>query len=124
MDAVKFLKEHGRMCKSFGKCNCGGCGIYKLREKAGGRYTPSCDNIVKKLPEECVSIVEKWSAEHPVKTRLMDFLEKHPNAPLLENGLPYVLPSSLGYCPAHFCYDCPLPHEPSFDACWNLPLEE
>ena len=119
MDAVKFLKELERMCDGF-DVNCDGCPIYDIRKAKGD----SCLKNLKRMPEECVAIVEKWSAEHPVKTRLMDFLEKHPNAPLLENGLPYVLPSSLGYCPAHFCYDCPLPHEPSFDACWNLPLEE
>lgn len=44
---------------------------------------------------------------HPKKTRLIDFLEKHPNARVnAENGLPFVLPRLLGYCRADNCDDC------------------
>lgn len=121
MDAVKFLKERERMCDSFGECNCEGCEIYKLREKAVGRYTPSCNNIVRKLPEECIAIVEKWSAEHPRKTRLQDFLEKHPAATVRQNGLPPFMPTWFGYC-GKSCYSCE--RQLTDKECWDLPLEE
>lgn len=122
MDAVKFLKELERMCDSFGEGYCGGCEIYKLREKAVGRYTPSCDNIVKKLPEECVTIVEKWYAEHPAKTRLMDLLEKFPKFSMGANNSPMVLPRLFGYCGRGRCQGCE--HQNEEESCWNLPLEE
>lgn len=62
MDAVKFLKEYNRMCNSYGH-DCGECGIDKMRNGNG------CTSIIHAHPEEAVSIVEKWSAEHPVKIR-------------------------------------------------------
>lgn len=60
MDAVKYLKEYERMCESY-KHTCAKCGIDKMRNGDG------CTSIVKRHPEEAVAIVEKWSAEHPVK---------------------------------------------------------
>ena len=44
---------------------------------------------------------------HLKKTRLMDFLRKYPNAPMGEDGLPFFMPRSLGYCgDTTFCYAC------------------
>lgn len=62
MDAVKFLKEYDRMCKSY-NFDCNECGIHKVRKGEG------CIETVVEHPEEVVAAVEKWSAEHPVKTR-------------------------------------------------------
>ena len=58
---------------------------------------------------------------HPKKTRLMDFLEKHPNARVnAENGLPFVLPRLLGYCQADNCDDCLRLHEGwILKDCWD-----
>lgn len=64
------------------------------------------------------SIVEKWAAEHPRKTRMQDFLEKFPKAEMdEEDGVPKICAKRLGYT-----IDCP----ESFDyvECWNMPVEE
>ena len=110
MDAVKFLKELHRMCLATDGCRT--CAI-----RHAGSYCPS---YLPKI-EETVAIVEKWSAEHPVKTRLMDFLEKFPNASLGSSGTPLYLPRPFGYCGRETCQGCD--HWGSSD-CWSLPVEE
>ena len=54
MDAVKYIEEKERMCKSFP--DCGECPIWK-----------SCDPNAEDA-REAVAAVEKWSREHPVVT--------------------------------------------------------
>lgn len=44
------------------------------------------------VPEAQVKIVEKWSAEHPRKTRQSVFLEQWPNAKVCVDGV-------LDFCP-------------------------
>ena len=66
MDAVKFIEERNRMCKSFGdRCNgcpasdaCGCCAVDQAVDQAS-----TLDATAQ------VAIVEKWSAAHPRKTR-------------------------------------------------------
>lgn len=68
MDALEFVRERNRMCKSFGgKCN--NC--------PADRNT--CCNTFE-WQEELVAVVEKWSAEHPCKTRQSEFLKMYPHA--------------------------------------------
>lgn len=73
MDAVMFVKEWKRMCRS--SKTCLSCSIGK---SAG--VSTVCSNVVKEEPEKYVAIVEKWSAEHPMKTRQSEFLKMFPNA--------------------------------------------
>jgi hypothetical protein len=55
MDAIEFIKERNRMCKSFDDdCDCSNCPAYRN----------NCCNTFE-WQEELVAIVEKWSAEHP-----------------------------------------------------------
>ena len=61
MDAVEYLKERARMCKSYGYI-CAECPLINGKCVAGN-------------PEEIVSAVEKWSREHPVMTNAMKFEE-------------------------------------------------
>lgn len=65
MDAVKFLMEFNRMHRNHYCENCPrgeeGCAIFGAR---------------KPYLEKLVADVEKWSKEHPQKTRRQDFLEK------------------------------------------------
>lgn len=70
MDAVKYLKERERMCNSYNN-KCDGCGFGDA---------PLCNHTEDDNPEKAVAIVEKWSAEHPVKTRQSEFLKMFPNA--------------------------------------------
>lgn len=69
MDAIKFVKERNRMCKSFGG-SCDSCPADK---------NTCCDTF--EWQEKLVTIVEEWSVAHPQKTRQDVFLEQYPNAP-------------------------------------------
>ena len=115
MDAKKFLEEVRRMRRS-GVCvnRPIGCG-----ESACLSDSPPEDWTSEEI-ERIVSFVEKWSEEHPRKTRLMDFLEKYPNAPIGEDGTPYFMPRSLGYCgDIAGCYACRKSKEKSIAWCWD-----
>jgi hypothetical protein len=116
MDAVKFLKELRRMCQNI---SCSDCSVQDLCSRSLSAPQWWEDDETK----EAVETVEKWSAEHPVKTRLMDFLEKYPNAPMLA-GIPrHVLPKYIGYCSTFDCLECEHKGR-TYEFCWNLPLEE
>jgi hypothetical protein len=103
MDAVEYLKARERYWKN------GNTGMTMRLEKAD--------------PEKAVCEIEKWAEKYPVKTMLMDFEEKHPNAPMDRcKGIPNVCPKHLGYTNAEEC---------EIDkvvggcvGCWNRPLEE
>jgi len=79
MDAVKFIEEGNRMCKSF----CGGC-----------EGCPAFDGTLCALDYDStldaaaqIAIVEEWAAAHPRKTRQSVFLEHYPEARLDEYGV-------------------------------------
>lgn len=82
------------------------------------------DNWMPKEIEEAVPIVEKWSQDHPRKTRLQDFLEKYPNAPMGKDGAPNLLPWSLGYCGDTPCYACEKAEGKPWAWCWGQEVEE
>lgn len=91
MDAVKYLKEIQRMCESIKECtDCPfhGCGL-----------TFPCKGTAKSAEyedtEKNVSIVEKWSADHPKKTRQSEFLKMFPNATLDVMGSIYICPIAV-----------------------------
>lgn len=96
MASIKDLK---RMCGSYGECNtCPLCIEDVTRCKASN------------LPNNVEEIVDKWVAEHPVKTYAMDFFEKFPNAPRESNGTPkicwkYVYGDGK-YCSSDACTEC------------------
>lgn len=81
MDAVKFLKEKKRMCDKY--ANCDNCPMNPKNNK----YGIGCSSLEREYPEKTVAIVEKWSAEHPVKTNQSEFLILHPNADIREGVL-------------------------------------
>lgn len=86
MDAVEFLKEKIRMCSNMD--NCTSCGLYK-------EHT-DCDTRCFTHPDEAVAVVEKWAAEHPVKTRQSEFLKNYPYAYKLD---------TIQICPSMVDYD-------------------
>lgn len=105
MDALEFVRETNRMCKSF-SISCGTC----LAKKHG-----NC--IISPLwDEEIVPIVEKWSKENPIKTRQSVFLEQWPEAKVDKDGVLPLCPSIVssayrnqyGSCgsPSKSCNDC------------------
>lgn len=92
---VNFLKEWRRMCEFYDGDECfESCPMNGI---ANNKYR-SCTDVAQKNPERAVKIVQKWSDEHSVKTRLDDIKEKCPNIPLAGDGEPNIYPNSLGYC--------------------------
>lgn len=94
MDAIKFLKEEDRMCNKYKYSSDHTCSDCPCHSKCNGT-DKICISLRKTDPEKYVSIVEKWSAEHPVhpvKTRQREFLKMFPNATLDAMG-------SLDICP-------------------------
>ena len=93
MDALTFIRETNRMCKSFGD-SCEDCPANDVT---------GC--MVSDLYEEIVSIVEKWSKENPPrKTRQDAFLKERPNAELSDDNV-------LMVCPIVFDRDFACPFE-------------
>ena len=86
MDALKFVKERSRMCKSHRDCT--GC---PLKEARCSLSTSTSDEEYEKI----IATVEQWSKEHPRKTRQSVFLEQFPNAIISDDGLPEVAPCQL-----------------------------
>ena len=85
MDAMEFLKEYDKMC---GKETCSSCPLRDL-EKGG-----FCKDILRKYPEASVRIIEKWSTEHPKKTKKSEFLKLFPN-PRMKNGVVVICPQDV-----------------------------
>ena len=85
MDALEFIRERNRMCKSFGVC-CNNCPADK---------NTLCDTFAWK--EDLVTIVEKWSKENPRTTRQSIFLEQYPNAKCVD-GVILFCPKLIDTC--------------------------
>lgn len=94
MDAMKFLKEKERMCKTCGSCFS--CPAW-LNNKC------SVNNVRSDItPEQQINIVKTWVEQHPCKTRQSIFLEQWPNAQCID-GI-------LVLCPGWIdtCFSCPI----------------
>ena len=108
MDAIKFMKEKKRMCESYSAC-IEACPLKIPVYENGFTCIRYCfDN-----PEKAVEIVEKWSADHPVKTRQSEFLKMFPNAKLIDNEIIFMCPNFIDEtyrddkdCLAKKCYVC------------------
>lgn len=71
MDALEFLKERRRLCKSYKGCK--GCPFAK--------NPCTISNFVSdEAYTKIIATVEQWSKEHPRKTRQDVFLEQYPEA--------------------------------------------
>jgi hypothetical protein len=111
-----FLSEWYRLCKSkeVAAEACATCKMWFLNNEQMG-----CKASVMKDPQRAIDIVQKWSDEHPQKTYLTDFLDKHPNAPF-DNGIPSGLcPYYLGYMTEKEFNEC----STNCQDCWNTPIE-
>lgn len=108
MDAVKFINEYSRLCKTYGNCE-----VCPFQEE-----TISC-SLTHEKAEKLVTVVEQWSQSHPQKTMMQDFFEKFPNATKDSSGNPMVCPQALGY--GDFCCD---DTNHNCTMCWSRPLEK
>lgn len=109
MDAVKFIEERNRMCKSFGD-SCTGCPASNASGCCAVDRASTLDATAQ------IAIVEEWSAAHPRKTRQSVFLEQWPGAILDVFGVLRLCPVDIsaahrrsdGECknPEKSCIDC------------------
>ena len=107
MDALEFLKEGRRMCDSHRWCK--GC---PLEDGKCVVSDVAPDEDYKRL----IAAVERWSKEHPRKTRQSVFLEQYPEARIDVNGVVGLCPMSISAayrdsdggcnCPEILCRDC------------------
>jgi hypothetical protein len=81
----------------------------------------NCECLLFECPQKAIEIVQAWSDEHPVKTRLDDLKEKLPNASLDGEGIPRFSPSMLGYCGD--CNRCRNWKIPDIRNCWHEPVD-
>lgn len=87
MDTVKFIEERRRMCNYHHGCNaCPGKEGVELCVFSVGSGRSA---------KEQVAIVEKWSAEHPRKTRQSVFLEQYPNSLIDDEGILEINPCHI-----------------------------
>ena len=92
MDAVEFLEQ------------------LKKRSKSNPDYYGEELNIAHIEPISLVRQVEKWAAEHPVKTRQSEFLKYYPDAQIDSgclNACPMDIFGDMGInCNKQTCYEC------------------
>lgn len=70
MDALEFLKERRRLCSCYEECIS--CPLKGVKCNINNFVT---DEHYSKI----IATVEKWSKEHPIKTRQSEFLKHYPN---------------------------------------------
>ena len=92
MDAVKFIEERNRMCKSF----CDGCAGCPASNACNDKLCACAVGQESTLDATAqIAIVEEWSAAHPRKTRQDVFLEQYPEAILNEFGVLRICPMEI-----------------------------
>lgn len=103
MDAVEFLKAKNRICRG------NDCYVCPIGNSNGGCRAGVAKNQ-ESTEEELVQIVEKWSAEHPIKTRQSEFLKMFPNARLNECKsiaiCPRIVDANFSECKDEGCSKC------------------
>lgn len=100
MDAVKFIEEARRMCQTYDGCE-------DCPANACGNFVDCRVDIMQTIDAaDAVAIVEKWSKEHPVKTRSSEFLKHYPNA-INYGGVLFICPKKVdeSYNPCNGCSD-------------------
>ncbi len=118
MEFKELMKHRKRMCESVKKDgHCPRCPIGSCNNGKG----ELCDTFIIEYPSEAEQIIIKWAAEHPEKTIMDDFFEKHPKAlKISSSGIPVTCAKFCGYCK-----HCVRDEEASnCEKCWNQPLEE
>lgn len=105
MDALEFIKELKRMCRSYYDPEKGYC--------ADDCPAKNLDCMSLDQPQEdierIVGVVEAWSAAHPRKTRQRAFLKQYPYAKCVDGIVaicPKMIDASLS-CPGRADIDCP-----------------
>ena len=105
MDAVEFLKIESRMCSEH--TNCKECPVSSEKNGVG----ETCSYLRRFHTEKYVSAVEKWSKEHPIKTRQSEFLKMFPDVKIQHDVIdigPCILDKKIkDSCGRNgTCFDC------------------
>lgn len=111
---VNFFRERRRMCDSY-RQECKDCVLRRVNRFP----TYTCSDHMYTHPDTAIEIVQKWSDEHPVKTRLDDLLKKYPKTYISSGNTPSIRPYMLGYC--ENCDDCVYSHCEA-EVCWHEPF--
>ena len=110
MDAIEFVYEQARMCRS--SQSCGDCPIY-TDLSCGLSNSRVC---TKEQAQRVVQLVWDWAAEHPQETRLSKLLKQYPKAKA-------EIIKEYYSCPAYLGYSCPSPKVSCKD-CWDILVDE
>lgn len=106
-----YFKEKNRMIKNC-EIACEDCPISSDNNKTD----LPCEVFERTYPDKAIEVVQEWSNEHPVETRMEHFLKVFPNAQMFENGYPFICVKNLNKkvsCEACKC-----------EMCWNEPYTE
>ena len=103
MDAIQFIKEKERMCKT-----CGSCLLCPARLDDG------CAVGLRSgvAPEQQINTVKEWTEQHPCKTRQSVFMEQWPDVYLDGNRVISVSPCTVSKeyrdmdCDLRDCAEC------------------
>lgn len=108
------MTQKGKLCKVCYGTECPLCA-----KNNGVGIT--CVELESSYPEKAISIVQRWSDEHPQRTYLSEFLEHYPNASLHDDGTPHLCPSDLGWNDSRKCRE-----QSNCVECWSqiIPIEE
>lgn len=126
MDAVEYIKEAKRICKSRSVCKSVSSKCPLLDENGHCTATADiCDADIIEKTEKAVRIVEQWAKEHPVKTRQSEFLKLFPKADLTRL-LPCVIEKDKRAmrCAKYSCFSNPNYCGMCRDDYWNEEVDE
>lgn len=120
MDAVNFIKTINRMCEYYSQCDKPGCPLKSSKL--------NCNELSGMVNDEekIVSRVEKWSKEHPAKTRQSEFLKFFPFFPELDfdiKGILTIRPCSVDKRYRE-CQDCDYECNECCEKYWTEEIEE
>lgn len=113
MNAVEFIKERDRMCKSFGD-DCRGCPGFDADEDV------QCCMVGLQSTMDAtaqIGVVEKWASAHSRKTRQDVFLEQYPETQLTKDGVISICPIAVSAAYRNKTGGCASPTRPQCDVC-------
>lgn len=88
-DFKVFKEEMNRMCQSLEAELC------PLKHGSVTWFCDECEGMCFQETEFAIETVQKWSDEHPKKTRQSEFLKMYPNAMLCEGEYLNIAPCHL-----------------------------
>jgi hypothetical protein len=120
-ETANYLSEKLRMTKRLKDkgCDikCSECPLSYTNN--GASELISCTTFEMHYPLQAISIVQKWSDEHPQKTYLSELLKYFPKVELNNKGLPkWICPPHLGLNEIEDCGGT----DNYCAECWNQPI--